>query len=118
MGAKFSTDLFYCDSTMSNDAHVFETNIITDSLGWTRISGTFIADSAYSIIAIGNFFADSVTDTLKFFTDFLDQSYYFLDDVCVSTDSIFTYTYSYTGFTENNLKNWISCCKLPHFQTG
>ena len=43
---------------IDNFAHINETSIIIDTINWIRISGTFIADSAYQYIAIGNFFDD------------------------------------------------------------
>ena len=74
---------------ISNSAKVFVTSIVVDSVNWIKISGSFIADSAYSHIIIGNFFNDANTDTLL-----MDggsswkYAYYYLDDVCVSTDSM------------------------------
>lgn len=35
--------------------------LITDSKGWVKVSGTFIADSAYSFLVIGNFFSPATT---------------------------------------------------------
>lgn len=72
-----------------NFAHVYTSNIITDTANWVTISGSFTADSAYQYIQIGNFFDDSNTDTLMI--DSLSTfcvSYYFVDDICVSTDSL------------------------------
>lgn len=72
---------------ITNYAHVFTNSIITDTLGWTKISGSFIADSAYSYVSIGNFFADSLTSTI-IVNSFAHYSYYFIDDVCISIDSL------------------------------
>ena len=80
---------------MDNFAQVVDTNIITDSLNWTRVSGSFIADSAYTYLAMGNFFDDAHTDTLEMnpwlgLSD--NEAYYYVDFVCVSEDSLWNAT--------------------------
>ncbi len=42
-------------------AHLRTETVITDTLGWTLVEGTFTADSAYSHIVLGNFYPDSST---------------------------------------------------------
>jgi len=59
-------------------------SLISDKLNWSTIAGSFLADSAYEYIAVGNFFSDSLTNTSTSGCD----AYYYLDDVCVSTDSL------------------------------
>lgn len=58
---------------------------VTDETGWTKISGKFIADSAYEHITIGNFRSNAETDTLKVAHQTssipLDAAYYYLDDL-------------------------------------
>jgi hypothetical protein len=80
-------DLIYGVPTI-NFAHIVDTNIITDSVNWTTIKGSIIADSAYKHILIGNFFDDEHTDTIHINNSYLQRAYYYLDDVCVSEDSI------------------------------
>jgi hypothetical protein len=74
---------------IDNFAHVVDTNLITDTLNWTRISGSFVADSAYQYVAFGNFFDDAHTDTFNVYLGQLDYNYtyYLVDQVCVSSDS-------------------------------
>jgi hypothetical protein len=88
IGIKFSTVAFSTSSCapVNNFAHVFTDSIIKDTLNWTSVKGSFIADSAYQYLMIGNFFDDSQTDTLDSPNGI--KGYYFLDDVCVSTDSL------------------------------
>ncbi len=93
LGFRFSTVSFsQHDSVLINNfAHVNDTTIITDSIGWTRISGSFIADSAYEYVALGNFFDDAHTDTMDIFLGIglqFNHAYYLIDQVCVSTDSL------------------------------
>ncbi|OFX33454.1 MAG: hypothetical protein A2X08_00080 [Bacteroidetes bacterium GWA2_32_17] len=90
MGVKFSTVpySFSNPAPINNTAHFYTDSIITDTAKWTKISGSFIADSAYSYIIIGNFFNDSLTDTISFGTNSV-FAYYYLEDVCVSTDSLY-----------------------------
>ena len=40
------------------------TGVISDTLNWTEITGTFIAQGGERYIIIGNFFPDSLTDTV------------------------------------------------------
>ncbi len=76
----------------ANRAQIKSNYIITDTTNWTTIYGSFISDSAYQFLEIGNFFDDSLT----VLADASKVSYYFIDDVCVSTDSAFTANYLYT----------------------
>lgn len=91
MGAMFTTYSYYDPfGTLPhpNFAHIKETEIISDTVNWIKISSSFIADSAYTFMIIGNFFDDSFMDTLNFPDSVWNfRSYYFVDDVCVSTDS-------------------------------
>jgi hypothetical protein len=71
----------------NNFAHVFSQALISDSINWQTVTGSFIADSNYQYIVIGNFFDNAHTDTL----DCLGgawSSYLYVDDICVSTDSL------------------------------
>lgn len=113
IGAMFTTGASFCNTLITNNPPVYTNSVITDSLNWTRISGSFVADSTYSNLVIGNFFNDANTDTLKFFNDFSDNAYYFLDDICVSTDSIYANNYSYTGIEESNSLSDITCYPNP-----
>ncbi|MEW6469359.1 MAG: T9SS type A sorting domain-containing protein [Bacteroidota bacterium] len=102
LGAKFVMGPYTCQSLVTNSASIYTDSIITDSTGWTRIFGSFIADSTYNYVVLGNFFDDANTDTVRFYNDSQDNAYYFLDDVCVSTDSVYAYNYFYTSLSENN----------------
>lgn len=69
-----------------------QNNFLTDKSNWTRISGSFIADSAYQYILIGNFKNDQNVDTISIagggFINYYFDTYYYIDDVCVSLDSL------------------------------
>lgn len=69
-----------------NSAHIYSDSIIQDSLGWTKIGGSFIADSSYLFFTIGNFFSDSQTDTIMPGFPSAD-AYYYIDDINVSEDT-------------------------------
>ena len=47
-----------------NQAHVLYPEVLADTVGWTLVSGSFVADSAYQYLMIGNFFSNALTDTL------------------------------------------------------
>jgi len=84
-------------------------NFITDKLNWTQIKGEYIALGGEEFITIGNFLDDLNTDTVfvlgggNINNDNL--GYYYLDDVCVSNDSIICY--GNVGIVENILSNII-----------
>lgn len=93
IGILFSTVPYYYDyhDTLSikNFAHLNYSSIITDTANWTIISGSFISDSSYKYINIGNFFDDNNTDNTD--TTILHnncQAYYYIDCICVSIDSM------------------------------
>jgi len=85
VGVLFSTVSYSVSSPppLNNFAHVYSHNIISDTLNWTTVSGTFIADSNYKYIIIGNFFDNNHTDTLTTCAN----GYVYIDDISVSLDS-------------------------------
>jgi hypothetical protein len=89
-GFRFFNSLYFLPSfsppPIDNFAHVNSSVVITDSAGWSFISGSFIADSTYQYMVMGNFFNLSLTDTLNCFFN-PDVSYYYIDNICVSSDS-------------------------------
>jgi hypothetical protein len=88
MGAFFTT---YGTSQLSipNFAHVYTDSIVSDTLQWFTVNGSFEADSSYTHIVIGNFFDDTQTEYSNVNPDGeFHLSYYYVDDVCLSTDSL------------------------------
>ena len=72
-----------------NQAHIFNLPILSDTVGWTLVSGSFLADSAYTYLMIGNFFSNALTDTLRFAVlapNWDVYGYTLIDEVCVSPD--------------------------------
>lgn len=77
-----------------NAAAVFMDTVLSDTAAWVLVSGTFVPDSAYRFIAIGNFFADSLSWVTPLPSGGgLPAAYAFVDDVRVSPDL------SYCGLT-------------------
>lgn len=58
-------------------------NPLTDKTGWTKVSGSFIANGIENYITIGNFLNDANTDTTLLMVGVLTASYYYIDDVSV-----------------------------------
>jgi len=71
-----------------NIAQIYATNIINDTLGWTTISGSFTATDTSKYITIGNLFEDALTQVQDLNQPGVGAAYYFIDDVCVSSDSL------------------------------
>lgn len=84
---------------LTNTANFYTDSIISDTLNWVQVKGSFIADSNYQYLIIGNFFDDLHTDTLGF-GQINHAAYYLIDDVCLG-DSLTCF--NYTGV--NELKN-------------
>ncbi len=94
IGVKLSTIAYYDSGSFNrypipidNRAQVFTDSVITDTLNWVKISGSFIADSTYKYLSIGNFFKDSATSYIRF-DSISTAAYYYVDDVYLSIDSI------------------------------
>ncbi len=87
MGVKFSTIHYTTTSPppINNTSQVYSSVVITDTLNWVKVKGSFIADSSYEYINIGNFFDDTHTDTLHLSNN--GNNYCYVDDICVSIDS-------------------------------
>ena len=73
--------------TGGNFAHVYHPWLITDTVGWTLVSGSFVADSAYQYLMIGNHFDNGITDTLHFAAfNWTAKAHTLIDNVCVTDD--------------------------------
>jgi hypothetical protein len=116
LGALFST-VDYTDNNnapICNCAQIYSDSIITDTVSWTRIKGSFIADSNYSYINIGNFFTDAASDSVT--QSPTCNAYYYLDDICVSTDSLYTAGWQWTTGV-NNFSNEENILLFPNPST-
>lgn len=72
-----------------NQAHVLYPQVLADTVGWTLVNGSFMADSAFRYLMIGNFFSNALTDTLHFADPnsvfpWYPWGYTLIDAVCVS----------------------------------
>ncbi|MFZ1693407.1 MAG: T9SS type A sorting domain-containing protein [Flavobacteriales bacterium] len=92
IGMLFTTQPVYWSNsdpwpTGGNFAHVYHPWLITDTASWTLVSGSFVADSAYQFLMIGNHFDNAMTDTLHF-ADFpwVPRAHTLIDNVCVTAD--------------------------------
>ena len=73
--------------TALNQAHILHPQILSDTAGWTLVSGNFVADSAYTYLMIGNFYSNALTDTTYLAAGvplWGRYSYVLLDAVCAS----------------------------------
>lgn len=86
------------NTPINNSSNYFYNTDISDTLIWTHVFGSFIADSAYKNLMIGNFFDNSNSTITNHALG--SYAYYFIDDVCLSTDSIFCKNFEYVGINE------------------
>lgn len=75
--------------TYPNRAHIIRPDILADTVTWTLVSGSFVADSAYRFVMLGNFFSNALTDTMHFADPnsvfwWAPRGYTLFDQVCVS----------------------------------
>lgn len=72
-----------------NFAHFAVDSIVTDTADWVYLHTTIAADSAYNMIAFGNFYDSEFTqvDTPYDETPTANRAFYFFDGFCVSKDS-------------------------------
>lgn len=118
IGALLSTYPYDYDAlseTLPDYAHVYSQSVITDTADWVLVYGSFVSDSSYQYITLGNFFSDVLTDTIVIIKDstYL-SSYYFIDDICVSSDSLTCYNFS-TGINTKQEKNDVSVFPNPTY---
>ncbi|MBK8497674.1 MAG: hypothetical protein IPL52_02355 [Flavobacteriales bacterium] len=66
-----------------NYAHLRTTLPVADTVAWTLVEGTFTADSAYTHVVLGNFFADSLTSAFPIGNPnpWTGITYYLIDEV-------------------------------------
>ncbi len=91
IGIKFSTDSiqpqFSNPALINNFAHLVIDTLLTDTLLWFSFKTSFISDSSYTTILLGNFFTNN--NYIYFCLDsVLFKSHYFIDRICVSEDSL------------------------------
>lgn len=84
-------------------------NFIVDKTNWALIAGEYIAVGGELFVTIGNFKDNINTDTLKvsgggniFLNSDYYGAYYYIDDVCISTDSSFCDSLTYINERETN----------------
>jgi len=111
MGAKFST-VTQTNVSIDNSPHIYTNSVVSDTVNWTRIAGSFIADSTYNYLMIGNFFDDANTNAVHDVTGTAPWAYYLVDDVCVSTDSLLCANFS-VSVEENSLEHQFSFYPNP-----
>jgi hypothetical protein len=100
VGVYFSQDTLkmmgYSNFTVTPQVDNPNGNFITNKVGWVKIKGTFTANGTERFMTIGNFHNSANTDSLFVpggsNNTYVSRSiYYYVDDVCVSTDSLMCY---------------------------
>ncbi len=84
-GMKLSTLTYSYNSPLpiDNNSIIHLNYSILDTVSWVLVIDSFIADSAYTYLIMGNFYDDEHTDTTQF-SVFQCHSIYYIDDVCLS----------------------------------
>jgi gliding motility-associated-like protein len=94
IGAYFSTtQISQVDNgPLTYSPQIVSSVFITDTLGWTEVSGSFVASGNERYITIGRFGADNVYTTKELLGDGTTNSgYYYIDDISL-IDSCFQFS--------------------------
>lgn len=79
----FSDTNNLADQLINDTAFLYSERIFSDTSNWNSFSGSFIADSSYSFLIIGNFFhRSSIITTCNDSTD--SYPFVYIDNVCLS----------------------------------
>ena len=92
---QYDSDLSPVKRCSTDCSQVYSSSVISETTHWVCIKGYFTADSAYKYFNIGRFNYNNTTDTIQL-VGLNCNSYYYIDDVCLSEDSNFAYSYQYT----------------------
>lgn len=77
------------DTTLSFIPQIqYNASVISDKINWTKISGSFIATGNENYLLIGNFNRKQTTTAIKVSNSNAAYSYYYMDNICVSNDSL------------------------------
>ncbi len=94
MGCLFSTQaikrLDYLPFNLTPQVANPNFNYLSNKQNWTKISGSFIADSVYKYLTIGDLKDSAQTHFIKlpYGQPGMHYAYYYIDNICVSTDSL------------------------------
>lgn len=85
IGMRFSMQPLALGPNLSNTAMLYMEDALQDTADWTILTGTFVPDSAYTHVQIGNFFVDSLCEIALLEPDaMIEGAYAFVDELCVS----------------------------------
>lgn len=107
IGIRFSTIQHTLSTTpINNFSHIYFTSIMNDTLNWKSVFSSFVADSTYKYVEIGNFFTDANTN-VQILKPGADWSYFYIDDVALCSDSLeaLNFNSNSTSINEVNNKN-------------
>jgi len=117
MGVLFSSIEYSSSSNPSpitNYAHVYTDSVILDSTNWVEVTASFVADSAYLYLGLGNFFSKDQVDTINNISGLTPfGAMYYVDNVCVSSNL------SDCGVVNvNNIRNHVLAAPYPNPSDG
>lgn len=117
VGLRFSSvkHLTSAPPPINNFAHLYFNTIMADTLNWKYVFKSFLADSNYQYIEIGNFFNDLNTNFQILKPRTANLAYYYIDDVALSTDSLeaLTFNATSTSIIDNPINSFLSVSPNP-----
>ena len=122
--ASKSVNIFFKNDSVSKNTYdtinanpqIVNPTFVTSKNNWTKLRGSFTSNGTEKYMYIGNFKPTVTNDTL-FVTgggrkQYYNMPYYFIDNICVSTDSTFSENWI-TNISENENKNEIKIYPNP-----
>jgi hypothetical protein len=93
-------------SACPNTAQLYMDTVFTDTANWVLLSTTYVPDSAYQYVILGNFFEDSLSSPIILDTVFgnLNGAYAFIDEVCITPAGMYCDFANVVGSL--SLSNW------------
>lgn len=81
LGIKFSNSRYHSADLVNNSSHFWTDEVVEETESWLVFEGTFLADSAYEYLHLGNFFDDEFTSYLDDIGIGTKIAYYYFDDI-------------------------------------
>ncbi|QQR86679.1 MAG: hypothetical protein IPJ76_00205 [Flavobacteriales bacterium] len=86
IGMRFSTQAAPLGLLITDQAALYMATVLFDTAEWVTLGVSYVPDSAYTYVQVGNFYSDAATSTSVLDPNALNQAAYaFVDDVCVSS---------------------------------
>lgn len=96
----------------TNFAHITFSQTPVDTNSWVTLFSSFTSNNNFEYITIGNFYDTLSFNRIDLYNEVSPNIYFYLDDICLTTDSAFAYNYNFNCLLTNLTKNDINSIQL------